>query len=127
MIRRTAIFVISALICSCATAPSPREQAQIEATRPTCQGEKDCAAKWETAQLYVIKHTDYKLEIATNVLIETFDSRDKGMAMSVTKEPLGGGQYKLVARAWCDSILGCYQPPVDVVLGFNQQVAASPP
>lgn len=100
---------------------------QIEATRPTCEGEKDCAAKWDAAQLYVIKNAGYQMQIATNVLIETFNSHNRAVAMSVTKEPLGGGRYRFIARAWCDSFLGCYRLPADAVLGFNRQVAAAAP
>lgn len=130
--QRTSVMVFAALMCSCAVTPSPEVQAKrerIEATRPTCEGEKDCMAKWDAAQLYVVKNANYKIQSATSVLIETFNpgEADTGIAMSVTREPLGAGRYKFVAHAWCNNVFGCIHPPVDVVLDFNRQVAATTP
>lgn len=133
MICRTGLIVLAVLVCSCVGLPSPEEEAalrakreQVEATRPTCEGEKDCAAKWDAAQLYVVKNSDFKIQTATNVLIETFSPSpgDLGTAISVTKEPLGGGRFKFVVRAYC---YVCTRHPVEVDLDFNRQVAAATP
>ena len=130
MVHRAGGLGISVLVCSCASTPWAEVQAQrarIEATRPTCEGEKDCQVKWETAQLYVVKNVDYRIETATSVLIETWPSSNSALAMTVTKEPLGGGRYRFEARAWCGSPFGCSRPPEEVVLGFNESVAAAAP
>lgn len=100
-----------------AAAEDTAKRAQIEQTRPTCDGQQDCAAKWEAAQLWVIKHAGMKLQTVTTVLIQTFNSADYGLAMTVTKEPLGGGRYTIVAHA-------TGLEPVDAVLAFNADIAA---
>ena len=109
-----------------AAADDAARRARIEETRPTCDGEKDCFAKWEAAQLWVVKHAGMKLQTTTSVLIETYNSTGD-LAMSVTKEPLGGGKYRIVAHATCANVFACSQAPVDAILNFNHDIAAAIP
>jgi len=65
--------VISALsIEACAAGPSPQVVQQFQNTIPTCSGEADCKAKWEAAQLWVVHNAGFKIQTATDVLIETY-------------------------------------------------------
>lgn len=126
------IWLLAALLSSCALTESPERQmlrAKIEQTRPICSGNEDCQAKWEAAQLFVVKHAGYKIQIASSVLIETYNptSASTSLAMRVTKEPLGGGQYKIIARVWCDNPLGCVSDPINVVLAFNHIISQARP
>jgi hypothetical protein len=125
-------LILAAALSGCATQPDPARAARaqdIQRTIPVCDGERDCAVKWEAAQLWVAKNAAYKLQTVTTVLIQTYNpSRsDTGLAASVTKEPLGGGKYRILARLWCDNMFGCHPDSSDALLRFNLSVGAATP
>jgi hypothetical protein len=127
--RFTSVFAVVAAT-ACATAVPPERQAkmlEVDRTIPICTSDKDCAAKWEMAQLWVVKNAAFKLQTVTNVLLETYNPTPHSVdfAARVLKEPLGNGKYKLVARVWCDNIYGCNRDAWDMLLDFNRTVNAS--
>ncbi len=120
-----AMLVLSA----CAAGPSPQTVAQFRSTIPTCSGEADCKAKWEAAQLWIVHNAGFKIQTATDVLIETYNptGSSPSLAARVTKEPLGGGQYKIVVYVWCANMFGCVPDGWQAAINFNQVVAAARP
>lgn len=84
---------------------------------------------WEMAQLWVVKNAGYKIQTATNVLIQTYNATGSRveLAATVTKEPLGQGRYKIVAQLWCDNIFVCRPDRLDALLDFNRTVSAVQP
>lgn len=103
------------LLAGCVTVPQSPPVAS-----PTCAGPADCSAKWDAAQLYVVKHSQMKIQTVTNVLIETFNPPPYGteLAMRVTKEPVGNGTYRLVLEAWCNNMFSCLPNPREAKAGF---------
>lgn len=91
MIRsKLLVVIISALVGGCAIAPTAEQQArqaEVDRTVPVCTSAPDCSAKWDAAQLWIVHHASYKIQTATNVLIETFNpsNYDPGLAARVTK------------------------------------------
>ena len=137
-------IMISMLIAGCTSTPSPEflaKQAEIEKSVPVCVDERDCNAKWEAAQLWVIHNSAFKIQTATSVLIETYNAvqGEDGISARVTKEPMGNGKYKFVVNIWCDRVLACppdtgcpkilvCRPSVqDATLDFNKTVGAATP
>lgn len=111
---------------ACATAPaSPEKRMQAQQTTPSCEGEADCKAKWEAAQLWVVHNADFKVQLATDALIETYGG--KGISVRVTKEPLGAGRYKIVVFVYCGNAFGCKFNPWDGAINFNHTVGAARP
>jgi hypothetical protein len=110
---------------------SQREAMQAEYTNsiPTCEGADDCKAKWDAAQLWVVKNAGYKIQTATDVVIETYNPTESGveLAARVTKEPLGGGKYKILVRLWCNNIFGCSPNAHQAALAFNKAVGEATP
>lgn len=131
--RQLGIAALAYFMASgCATAPSPALQAkraQFQSTIPTCEDEADCKAKWEAAQLWVVHNAGFKIQTATDVLIETYNPGpyDAKIAARVTKEPLGGGKYRLIVFVWCSNVFGCVPNDWDAALNFNAVVAAAKP
>lgn len=128
----SAAILAAAMLAGCATTPDPKRQAvldEINRTIPTCAGVDDCNAKWEAAQLWVIHNARFKIQTATTVLIETYNPSDSSphLAARVTKEPLGGGKYRLLVTVWCDNWIGCVSDPYEKALDFNRTVAAAKP
>lgn len=103
-------------LAACGTPANQAELAykrqEIARTTPTCSNERECNAKWEMAQLWVVKNAAYKIQTATSVLIQTFNPgrSETRVAAQVTKEPTGGGAYRFVVRVWCDNMFGCLDP-----------------
>jgi hypothetical protein len=125
------LAVASALtLGGCAMDPARQAKLQeVRQTVPTCDGEKDCAAKWDAAQLWVAKNAGFKIQTVTGVLIQTFSptSGDVQLGATIMKEPLGGGRFRLVARMGCANPFGCHPDPIDALLMFNREVAAAKP
>lgn len=111
---------------------APERQAKLQQFRetiPVCEGEADCKAKWEAAQLWVVHNSRYKIQTATDVVIHTYTpvGADPSIGARVTKEPLGGGRYQIVVSVFCDNIFGCVPDAIDASLDFNRAVSAARP
>lgn len=131
--KKQFVYIVTAavalLLSGCVT-PEQRAAydarlAELEATRPVCDGEKDCAAKWDAAQLWVVRNAGMKIQTTTNVLIETYNSPGTQLAAQVTKEPVGDGKYRIVVKLGCDNPFGCVPNALDAALAFNREVGAA--
>lgn len=125
--RLLVIGAASTMLFGCAASPELQAtQAELRRTIPTCSGTEDCNAKWEAAQLWVVKNSGWKIQYQSNVLIETYNATGSSprIAVRVTKEPMGGGKYQLIVNVWCDNIFGCQPNAWDAALDFNRQISA---
>lgn len=128
------IFIQAVLLAlsGCATVSDAERMAlmdRINKTIPTCAGVEECNAKWEAAQLWVVHNASYKIQTATTVLIETYNPAPSSpsLAARITKEPLGGGKYRILVALWCDNMFGCVPSAFDKALDFNKTVGAAKP
>lgn len=112
-----------------ATLPVKEQKAAFERSIPTCKEGYDCKAKWDAAQLWIVKHSGYKLQIVTDVLLETYNATNysTNIAVRVTKEPLGSGTYRLLVVVTCDNLFGCTPNAWEAALDFNHSIAAVVP
>lgn len=118
--KRT-IIAVSLALAGCMT---HREYITVPA--PQCSSPESCKMMWDAAQLFVARNSDQKIQIATDVLIETYNpTYSTNIAMRVTKEHLGGGLYKISADAFCSNPFGCNVHPANVINRFNSSVAAA--
>ena len=92
---------------------------------PMCEG-ADCTDMWQRAQLWVANHSKWKIQTATDVLIETFNpiGYQPSYGFSVTREPLGNGRYRISMALHCGNPLGCDPKATDVLAAFNYYVAS---
>lgn len=122
------IMILALLLAGCAS-PQERQakQAEIDRTIPVCTGDADCRAKWERAQVWIAQNSNLRLQIATDVLLETYNSNDMSLAVRIVKEPLGGGMYRILAAMSCMNIFACDTDPYDAIIDFNRQVSAARP
>lgn len=124
-----ALLAITALSGCATTADQAARKDEVIRTAPTCSGEADCSAKWETAQLWVAKHAAYKIQTVTNVLIQTYnpDATSTYLAAVAVKEPLGGGAYVIHVNLWCNNLFGCTPDRYEAMMAFNIAVANAKP
>lgn len=125
---KMALIAMSAIIVAGCATDSPERQAklaELQRTIPTCSSTEECNEKWEAAQLWVVKNSGWKIQIQSNVLIETYNSinHSPNIAVRVTKEPIGGGKYNLLVRVWCDNAFYCNPNTIDAALDFNRTVS----
>jgi hypothetical protein len=95
---------------------------EIQRTIPNCTTVKECNAKWEAAQIWIVKNAGYKIQTVTNVLIETYNPTRSSveLAAQVIKEPLGNGNYQFILKVWCSNMFGCHPNPLDATLSFHR-------
>lgn len=132
MMKRILAACVAAVALAGCASTSPERQAaiaEIQRTIPTCDGEKDCAAKWGAAQLWVVKNAGFKIQTVTGVMIQTYSpaTGDVQLAATITKEPQGGGRYRIVGKLWCANPFGCHPDPAQALLRFNREVGAAAP
>ena len=103
---------LSFILAGCATQQgaslSPTDRAELDVPL-YCEGESECNSMWERAMFFVSSNAGYKMQIANDILIETYNPTQYNtkLAMRVTKEPLGNGNYHIVTTAWCNNVFGC--------------------
>jgi len=122
-----ALFILGG--CAMSSPANKQKLAEFNSTIPTCNGKADCKVKWQAAQLWVVQNSAYKIQTATDVVIETYNPSEAGtgLAAEVTKEPMGHGEYKIVVKLWCNNIFGCVPDALDSEIDFNKTVAAAKP
>jgi len=88
----------------------------------TCQN--GCKIEWERAQLWIAKHSKMKIQLSTDVLIQTFNPIHQEIiyGFSVTKEPTGPDSYVIRMQLECGNMLGCDPKPIDVRNAFYYYV-----
>jgi hypothetical protein len=91
---------------------------------PVCASTAECNDAWRRAQVYVASHSGYKIQTATDSIIQTFGPADSSpdIAFQVTRQPMGGGREQIVASAICDNIFGCIPKTGEAIAGFNAYV-----
>lgn len=121
------IGIITALT-GCAASPELQKiQREVADHMPTCNADipKQCAQMWEAAQVWVVQNSAFKLQIATDVLLETYGppAYDTRIAVRVLKEPTGPGSYRFNATVYCSNIFGCSPNQWVALRDFQQYVS----
>ena len=84
-----------------------------------------CKEDWERAQLWIVKHSRWKIQTTTDVLIETYNpvGYEPSYGFTVVREPAGGGSYSISMTMTCGNMFGCSPKPVEVQEAFYYYVA----
>ena len=74
-----------------------------------CVGEPECKFFWERAQVWVAKNSHWKIQVATDVTISTYNGTEHSTynSYSLVREPLGEGRERITMRTGCNNIFGC--------------------
>lgn len=141
MVLPLAMTGCASMVVDDATQAANREKMRVvAASRPICDENTDCAAKWQAAQLWIVQNAQFKLQTVTDVVLETYSpwKGNPGLAVRVTKQPLGGTKYQLVIEVWCVNpnnvdlmdIMGgvgkfCFNHYPDYALDFNRRLGGA--
>lgn len=130
MKAKAAAIALSVAVSSCAmTAENQALMARARATVPTCTGESDCELKWAAARRWVQNNAGFRIQNYSNDFIQTYKSGDYAntdLGVEVSKEPLGGGAYQIVARMWVNNAFSQGGIPAKLV-EFNGYVSTAMP
>jgi hypothetical protein len=85
----------------------------------------DCTVQWQRSQLWLTAHSKWKLQMATDVVLQTFNpvNDSPSWGFTVTREPESAGGYRIVLAGVCGNIFGCDPSIADVDRAFYHYVA----
>ncbi|HZZ06394.1 hypothetical protein [Paraburkholderia sp.] len=97
---------------------------QIATTPLTCSNKTECDVWWQRAQTWVTSHSKYKVESATDTLIQTAgpDGGKRALAYQITRTPNPDGTATIGFAAHCDGSLGCKPNPWEAGADFKEYV-----
>jgi hypothetical protein len=125
--KKILVFISLIILLGC-TPISTRLQpilapaSNMEDSITCCQTE--CNDAWQRSQLWLVKHSKWKIQTATDVVIQTFNpiKCDVSYGFTIIKEPLGDGCYDIRMELVCGNPLGCDPKPIDVKRAFYYYV-----
>ncbi len=118
------------LLSACAmSAENQALMSRAQQTRPSCTGPEECELKWAAARRWIQNNAGFRIQNYSSDYIQTYKSGDYAnteLGVEVTKEPLGGGSYQIVARMWINNGLMSGDIPPKLV-AFNDYVNTAMP
>lgn len=106
------LFTIAALVAACAPIKrepvdlswrdlTPQESSDL-GKAVTCVGQERCAAMWRKAQTWIVNNSGWKIQIASDGIVQTYGPTDAGtMAYRLTRRPLPDGSEVFELAASC--------------------------
>jgi len=94
-----------------------------------CKGEKSCKKAFALTQVFISQHSDMKLQIVTDTVIEAYNHIEHGqLALKATKTPRNGDVEKINLIASCkeqytDNL--CLMREIDAYKQFRPYIEAS--
>ncbi|CAE6688673.1 hypothetical protein R69927_00241 [Paraburkholderia domus] len=102
---------------------------QIATTPLTCSTKTECDVWWQRAQTWVTSHSKYKIESATDTLIQTAgpEGGKRALAYQITRTPNPDGTATIGFAAHCDGAMGCKPNPWEAGADFKEYVRGTSP
>jgi|LSQX01.3.fsa_nt_gb hypothetical protein len=87
---------------------------------------KDSTQEWERAQVWLARHSQWKIQIATNALLQTYNPPSNhyipSYSFMITKEPYGTNQNIIKIAMQCSNMFGGDPKPEDIEKAFYYYV-----
>ncbi len=113
---RIVVFCSPLLLTACIST----QAAQPPIPAITCKQGQDCDAKWSRAVAWVSQNSAYRMQVQSDVLIQTYNSTNTDIAVVVnkvaTKQP---GDYEIDVSISCGNPIGCVPDARDQLIKFN--------
>ena len=115
MTRLLPLLLALPLLAGCATSAeivTALEPARDMPSEVRCSD--PCTDEWQRAQFWLTTYARLRLQTVTDVVLETYGpgENEAVRGFSVTREPIGGGEFVIRIAQHCGNILGC-NPPND--------------
>lgn len=113
-------------LTACASKPEfiPPRVTEVANMPVTCENKEQCDTMWAKAQIFVAQNAGYKIQVATDFIIETYSTSQlsNGFSIRVIKTPLGDGKFQLILTTSCGEYPGICGNPVYIQARFRQDV-----
>ena len=98
----------------------------LERNPTRCHSPEECEMMWAAARNWILSHSSYKIQTYSTDMIETHNPSpyDAGIAVRATKDPEGGGVYRIRVVIWCNNMFGCVPGLKESILSFHRTVRA---
>ncbi|HEB92695.1 MAG TPA: hypothetical protein ENI94_04350 [Gammaproteobacteria bacterium] len=123
-------FVLSTVIflAGCqSTAFDLKDDVLFQQTIPVCTTDDECKKIWTAARQWVMKMTPQGLAIDTAERIQTRAADDESFNwetdITVSKVPLGNGQYQIIMETWCSMTINSCDTERRLMRRFNKDMA----
>lgn len=96
-----------------------------EANEPLlCANKAQCDTYWQRAQVWVSTHSGYKVQTATDAIIQTYGpfGAKVELAHQVLRLPNENGSARIIIKSNCDNIFGCHPEPYRAAVDFKRFV-----
>ncbi|CAG2161348.1 hypothetical protein [Cupriavidus numazuensis] len=90
-----------------------------------CANRAQCDTYWQRAQAWVAMNSRYRIQIATDVVLQTYGSRDMELAYYITRVVNSDGSATIVVDATCGNMFGCATDPAAAKSDFRRFVVQS--
>jgi membrane-associated protease RseP (regulator of RpoE activity) len=131
---RNAVFLAVPLaVAGCNSTPqNPVDASIVQAVvnQPiTCQAGPDCETKWSRATAWIAQNAAYKVQTASDSIIQTMGPlpNDPRPSFTVTKAGDSTGTYTVSFNGGCDNFLGCIPTIAESKLSFVSFINAGAP
>jgi hypothetical protein len=122
---KSTFLVLVVFLTGCASQPEfiPPRVTEAANMPVVCSTKEECDAMWAKAQIFIVQNAGYKIQVATDYIIETYSSRvSNGYSMRLIKTPLGEGKFQFNLSASCGDYPGICGNPIYLQARFRQDV-----
>lgn len=125
MKRLAALLALSLAACGLMPVPPDNPADSPEAAAPlTCSSRAQCDLYWQRAQAWIAGNSDYKIQTATDTVIQTFGPFNSRvvLAFSVIRVPNADGSGRITIAAACGT-RECVPRRTDAIVAFKRYVS----
>ena len=103
------LFLLLPFLLACQSTNIVDEFTQKELRTEIICTADECDLFWSRAMFFVSSKAGFKMQIANDYLIETYNPTDYSpkLAYRIQKQPLGNNKHKIITNAWCANLFGC--------------------
>lgn len=121
---KTLALALVIALTGCASTPDNPAMSAEAAEPLLCSNKPQCDAYWQRAQVWVASNSNYRIQVATDAIIETYGpyTGKAQLAFRVTRVPNADGSARILILPACDGLLGCYPTRTAAVIDFKRFV-----
>ena len=125
MNKHVLLALVIVMLSACAAKPGPSVAEIRDATEPlVCDGASQCQTAWRLVQLWVVANSGLKIQLATDVVIQTYpgDQFSTLRHYTITREPIDGQRERIKFASACQNVFGCGGNEVQIAANFKRYV-----
>jgi hypothetical protein len=85
-----------------------------------CSSKDECAEKWSKAQLWLTSHSRWKIQTASESIIQTYGpGSSSDAAFTITRLNRADGSGEIDIRAMCGNLFGCIPTTRELETNFR--------